>query len=137
MSLLRFVFVAVIFVLLVLTNGCGNNYIPCGGKVTFDDGTPLTKGTIRFTSSNLMATGIIQSDGTFTLTTLKEGDGLPTGEYSVSIIEAAEETIDPVTSYVISSKPLIDQKFEENETSNIRYSVKPETKEIHIIVTKP
>jgi hypothetical protein len=76
-----------------LTSGCGAkgsgtlpDLLPVKGKVTFK-GQPLTTGTIRFEPDDFgrPATGKLQSDGTFVLTTLKEGDGVVSGHHRVSI----------------------------------------------------
>jgi hypothetical protein len=78
--------------LLICCGGCGTNgastpdLIPVRGKVTYK-GQPVTKGTIRFEPDGYgrMATGQLQADGTFELTTLKAGDGVVAGEHRVSI----------------------------------------------------
>jgi hypothetical protein len=60
--------------------------IPVKGKVTYK-GQPVTKGIVRFEPDGYgrMASGPLQSDGTFVLTTLKEGDGVVAGEHRVTI----------------------------------------------------
>jgi hypothetical protein len=60
--------------------------IPVKGKVTYK-GKPLTKGTITFVPDGYgrEARGEIQPDGTFVLTTDKEGDGVVAGEHRISI----------------------------------------------------
>jgi hypothetical protein len=79
--------------LLLPSGGCGTpagggaaGMIPVKGKVTYK-GQPVTKGVVRFEPDGYgrMATGQIQSDGTFVLTTLKEGDGVVAGEHRVTI----------------------------------------------------
>jgi hypothetical protein len=96
-----FFFVTLIFSLAV--TGCSNGFIAINGKVTFEDGSPLTKGGIAFSTETFMADGKIQPDGTFTLTSLKPGDGLPPGNYKVTIraseTDAYEKTanlVDPL-----------------------------------------
>ena len=72
--------------------GCGSQagtaapLISVKGKVTYKR-QPLTKGTIRFEPDGFgrPASGKLQSDGTFVLTTLKEGDGVVAGHHRVSI----------------------------------------------------
>jgi hypothetical protein len=73
--------------------GCGASgsgtlpeLIPVKGKVTFK-GKPVAIGTIRFEPDDYgrPAAGKLQSDGTFVLTTLKEGDGVVPGHHRVSI----------------------------------------------------
>ena len=75
--------------------GCGANgsgtlpqLIPVKGKVTFK-GQPLTIGAIRFEPDDFgrPATGKLQSDGTYVLSTLKEGDGVVPGHHRVTIID--------------------------------------------------
>ncbi len=58
--------------------------VPVKGKVTFK-GQPLTTGTIRFEPDDYgrAAGGKLQSDGTFVLTTNKEGDGVIPGHHRV------------------------------------------------------
>jgi len=62
--------------------------IPVKGKVTYK-GQPVTKGVIQFEPDGYgrPATGQLQSDGTFELSTLKPGDGVVAGEHRISIIE--------------------------------------------------
>jgi hypothetical protein len=81
--------------LLAWCGGCGANgsgtlpsLLPVKGKVTFK-GQPVTTGTVRFEPDDYgrPATGKLQSDGTYVLTTLKEGDGVVPGHHRVSITD--------------------------------------------------
>jgi hypothetical protein len=80
--------------LLVAGSGCGGGsgtmatLIPVKGKVTYK-GQPLTKGIVRFEPDGYgrPATGELQADGTFVLTTLQKGDGVVAGEHKVSITD--------------------------------------------------
>jgi hypothetical protein len=74
-------------------SGCGAkgagsvpDLIPVKGKVSLL-GQPLTTGTIRFEPDDFgrPASGKLQSDGTFVLTTTEEGDGVVAGHHRVSI----------------------------------------------------
>jgi hypothetical protein len=77
---------------LVICWGCGTggtpspSLIPVKGKVTYKN-QPLSTGTIQFEPDDYgrPATGKLQSDGTFVLSTLKEGDGVIAGHHRVSI----------------------------------------------------
>src|SRR5262249_41979933 len=66
---------------------------PVRGKVVFkEDGKPLTGGAVRFESAaepKVVAWGEIQRNGTFSLTTYKEGDGAVAGEHQ-ALIEPPE-----------------------------------------------
>lgn len=74
--------------------GCGSGngtpvaLIPVKGKVTYK-GQPLTKGLVVFEPDGYgrMASGQLQSDGTFELSTLKPGDGVVAGEHRISITQ--------------------------------------------------
>ena len=74
-------------------SGCGlagggkaPDLIPVKGKVTYK-GKPLAKGTVTFEPDGFgrQARGELQSDGSFVLSTLKEGDGVVPGEHRVSV----------------------------------------------------
>jgi hypothetical protein len=75
--------------------GCGASgvgtlpsLIPVKGKVTFK-GQPLSKGTVHFEPDDYgrPASGELQSDGTFILTTHKQGDGVVAGHHRVYITD--------------------------------------------------
>ena len=49
---------------------------PVHGRVTYEDGTPVTDGLVQFhpdASLSVATTGKIQSDGTYSLTTMRDG----------------------------------------------------------------
>jgi hypothetical protein len=85
-------------VLLVCCLGCGSDgrpvkdykFSPVKGHVLMGDG-PMTRGTVVFSpidDPNFTATGELQPDGSFTLTTKMPGktaSGAPEGEYRVRI----------------------------------------------------
>jgi hypothetical protein len=73
--------------------GCGSGaaekaaeLIPVKGKVTVQ-GQPLSTGTVRFEPDDFgrPASGRLNADGTFVLSTHKEGDGVVAGHHRVSI----------------------------------------------------
>jgi hypothetical protein len=67
--------------------GCGSGLTlaPVSGRVRVD-GQPVTSGTIMFhPASGPAAVGTIQSDGTYTLATLRPGDGAVVGTHRVTI----------------------------------------------------
>jgi hypothetical protein len=86
--------------LLGCCSGCGAkgagtlpDLIPVKGKVTFK-GQPLTTGTVHFEPDDYgrPATGKLQSDGTFVLSTHKEGDGVVAGHHRVSITDTISKS---------------------------------------------
>jgi hypothetical protein len=68
-------------------HGTTPDLIPVKGKVTYK-GKPLSPGTIKFIPDGYgrEARGAIRTDGSFVLTTHKEGDGVVPGEHRVSIV---------------------------------------------------
>ena len=85
--------IALVTILLGACWGCGPaagvpvSLVPVKGKVTYK-GQPLTTGIIRFEPDyGRMATGKIQADGSFVLSTLKEGDGVVAGAHKVFITD--------------------------------------------------
>lgn len=67
--------------------GCnGSSLTKVTGKVTYND-EPLTTGTITFAAADKpTAYGDIQPDGTYTLKTVKPGDGATPGAYQVTVM---------------------------------------------------
>jgi hypothetical protein len=66
---------------------------PVTGSVTLD-GAPVTRGAVMFVpEAGRAARGVIQSDGTFTLTTYQDGDGALVGPHKVSVFFALDETM--------------------------------------------
>jgi hypothetical protein len=74
--------------------GCGpgsgttGSLIPVKGRVTYK-GQPVTTGVIKFEPDGYgrEARGKIQSDGTFVLTTYKDGDGVVAGHHVVTVFD--------------------------------------------------
>src|SRR5262245_29778994 len=97
--------------LLVLgASGCSDRQ-SAGGRVLFDDGTPLEEGMVvcemKAGDKPVMARGAIQRDGTFQLGTVKPGDGAPAGTYRVLVTPRSRTEAERRTT-----PPLIDPKFE-------------------------
>lgn len=119
---------------LVTSVGCGTN-VSMKGKVLFDDGTPLDMGLVIVENETFMARGEIKSDGSYTIGSVAERDGLPTGEYKVYITGAAKQ---------VGTKPngdplrelLIEPKYSSPDTSELSVSIQKATK-FDITVTKP
>ncbi|MDR3634765.1 MAG: hypothetical protein P4L84_13255 [Isosphaeraceae bacterium] len=107
--------------------GCGSTgpvpepaLVPVKGKVTYK-GKPLTQGTIEFEpqTGGRLAKGVIQSDGTFTLTTTQEGDGVATGTHVVSVRatggDAKKEVVPLKYTQAASSGYQVEVSAEKNE----------------------
>lgn len=74
---------------LVVSSGCGSDSpktVPVTGTISYN-GQPLTSGTVMLIpqEGGYGATGQIQADGTFQLTSFKPNDGAAPGTYKVTV----------------------------------------------------
>jgi hypothetical protein len=127
--------VAVCLPLLFCVAGCSGRY-PVHGKVTFEDGTPLTSGMVVFESTEsgkrISPRGEIQSDGSYQLGMEKPGDGVPSGKYRALVSPRMD---------INAEKPErdmpIDKRFTSFDTSELEFEVKSGDNDFPIKVTKP
>jgi hypothetical protein len=134
--------------------GCGDDTgldkrYPVYGMVTYD-GKPVEDGQISFIAVDKNkqrdANGFINK-GKYSLTTATPDDGALPGEYSVTITaKQADNTkvIETVTKYggggrqqdigkaTAKAKNLVPAKFQLPETSQLKYTVKPQSNQIDI-----
>jgi hypothetical protein len=114
--------------------GCGSGFYPTRGKVTLEDGSPLTQGMVVFENAEgtSMARGMIQSDGTFELSTGTPGDGVKPGHYRV-LVSALDMTDIPDEQ----KKLPFDIKYTRFQTSGLEFDVKSEPNHFPIQLTRP
>ena len=129
----------VVAVTIVAVSGCSGVKIPplgqVGGIVTLD-GQPLTKGQVQFLpdsskgTKGRMAVGIIGTDGRFSLTAFKPGDGALVGFHKVVIIcEEDIPTFDPNSKVALQPpKSLIPIRYTDANTSGLTAEVKSAAK---------
>lgn len=124
-------------VLLICAVGCEGKATtyPAGGKVTFENGKPLTDGWVHFRSQNgdtpVTARGLIQSDGTFKLMTFKTDDGAVEGKHQALVtVTVVEGDLRP---------PVIDRRFNDFSESGLEFTVTsdPVKNDFLIVVTPP
>ncbi|MGL6194031.1 MAG: hypothetical protein ACRC2T_04330 [Thermoguttaceae bacterium] len=120
--------------------GCSGK-VKVKGKVTFPDGTPLTKGVVVFDSEDgkYQVKGPLNDKGEFAPYESKEGDAIKAGKYKVSIRDAHEggEYVDngpsvPATSTPII--PLIDKKYGSYSTSGLTAEVSSSKRNVELQV---
>ncbi len=96
---------------------------PVKGKVLLSDGKPLTEGTISFmpkSETGRVATGTIQSDGSFALTTEGSGEGAAEGEYKVKI----STTLSKPTGKKGISLVAVPPRYQDEDSSGLIINVK-------------
>lgn len=129
----------------VLASGCGSSHpatAPVRGKITCE-GQPVTEGTVTFyPEQGRSATGRIQPDGTYALTTFDEGDGAILGKHKVTIEavrftggtpRAASMEEEMRMAMEKKSAPqaapkaewLAPQRYSKRDTSDLTFEVKP------------
>jgi hypothetical protein len=124
--------ISIIFLILLFLCGCSGGNVSVKGTVKFDDGSPLTRGTIRFIGDKTQANAVIGAHGTYVLGGAKPGDGIASGVYAV--------TVSARTGGGSDGRPLVyfvDPKFENASTSGLTCEVKGRRMTHDIIVTKP
>jgi len=80
-----------IVLLCVFLVGCGGR-AQVSGKITFEDGSPLTVGDVNAVSADgVRVNGTLAADGTFSLYETKPGSGIPSGrQYKIFIANAVQ-----------------------------------------------
>lgn len=110
--------------------GCGSDsphVVPVKGKVSYQ-GKPLTSGTVMLVpdGDGFGATGQIQPDGTFTLTSFKQNDGAAPGNYKVTVEVFPEATAGgpatglPGMEFGAGEKPPIPTDYANVATTKLR-----------------
>lgn len=134
---MRFFSVVTVVLLVCSVVGCGSK-VSVSGKVTFDDGSPLTSGEVRFETSDFVSSGKIQPDGTYRLGTVSDKDGIPKGTYGVTVRAMDSSGVTPgmLPEDAPPPKSLIASKFGATATSGLTCDVKGKTT-FNITVQKP
>ena len=125
---------------MLLLAGCdsGRPVYPVHGRVVFEDGTPMVDGTVEFESiederTRVNASGEIQPDGSFTLTTREPGDGAVEGKHRAIVVPPLP--VDTATGRAARSP--IHPKYRSYETSGLVFEVSPGENHLTIEVEKP
>ena len=106
--------------MLSTASGCGGHGASVSGKVTLN-GTPLSRGTVSFfpTSGGAAATGTVQTDGNYMITTGRD-EGLKPGDYVATVF--ANEAI-PDGGPEIVPKVLTPEIYGDKSTSPLKFTV--------------
>jgi hypothetical protein len=123
--------------LLALACGCNSGRQTVTGKVLYDDGTPVTAGTViaeaTIDGKIVGIQGNIESDGTYRMGGASPGDGALPGTYRVMIVAPALSDFEKGQG----KKPALGGKYANFESSGITLDVKPGKNELPIKVERP
>lgn len=101
---------------LALLSGCGSpKFYPVRGQVIIFGVGPLTEGEVRFrpvSKPDLLATGRIQKDGTFSLTTPGHGEKVLEGTCKAVVVATPRQ-----------GKPVIHERFGNFDTADLQFTV--------------
>jgi len=123
---------SLVIIAVICAVGCSKN-VKVSGKVTYPDGSPVTVGRVTFETPTFSVSGALKEDGTYTLGTLSEGDGITPGQYKV-FIAGAMHRVEGANMIVPSGAaegqampmfvPAVAPKFTKADTSGITCEVK-------------
>ncbi len=137
----RFVVRYAVFLTLAVTFGCHRGglpgTIPVRGKVIYG-GKPLAEGEVLYNpvdASGRRARGVIQSDGTFRLTTIENGDGALPGEYRIAVVAYAPHPGEPGRTEPTDTDARIARSIKRGFLIPERY-IDPETSGLSDVVDK-
>lgn len=124
--------------LLALACGCNSGRQSVTGKITYDDGQPVTAGTViaeaTIDGKIVSVQSNIESDGSFRLGGGSPGDGALPGSYRVLITTPTLSDFDKAQG----KRPALDGKYGSFESSGITLDVKPGQKnDLEIKVARP
>ena len=117
-------------ILALTMTGCGGDgMVRVTGKVAFDDNTPVTRGSIYFSSGTHAASGTIQPNGTYTL------DAKP-GEYIVIVEKNWDDSHDEDGNIIVTDPFEVDSKYTSRETTDLKYTVEAGKRNVYDIVVE-
>lgn len=122
--------------------GGGNRPYPVHGTITYEDGQPareLAGGSVTFNSEELRksATGAIQEDGSYRLTTVAKNDGAIPGHYKVMIVPPSASTgTDREKMSTLMLKRVIDPRYESLKTTDLKADVGAKDNDIPLQVRR-
>jgi hypothetical protein len=114
-----------------LTNGCAGKTAPVNGHVKFKDGgdvSALAGHTVMFQTEadRISASGDVEPDGTFKVSTYGHNDGAVPGRHQVAISPPASPPDAP------PPKPILPKKYNDFGTSGLTVEIKPGANNIEL-----
>ena len=123
---------------LALACGCNSGRQTVTGKVTYNDGDPVTAGTViaeaTIDGKIVAIQGNIESDGTFRMGGASPGDGALPGSYKVLITPPSLSDFEKGQG----KRPALGGKYGSFESSGLTLDVKPGQKnDLQVKVVRP
>jgi hypothetical protein len=123
---------------LLVISGCGSGMYPVRGQVVWSDGAPakeLAGGLVSFDSivADISATGQIQPDATFSLSSLKKDDGLPPGTYQVLVAPPEPDAEDAA---VTAGRRMLPAKYQNYKSSGLEIIVEADSNRVTLTLEK-
>ncbi len=101
------------------------------GTVTYK-GKPVPNGTVNFVpAEGPAATGEIRSDGSYRLTTFRQGDGAILGMHKVVIVAMQDQSGQAVEAYTPLPPPIVPLKYTSLATTDLKAEVKDQENTIN------
>lgn len=121
----------------LLLAGCNSGRYPVTGQILYEDGAPVTAGTIiaeaNIDGKAVGLQGNIQPDGKFMLGGATPGDGALPGQYQVLVTTPTITDAEKAQG----KKPMLDGKYGRFESSGLTLEVKPGKNQFPIKVARP
>lgn len=129
--------VAILLAVGLLLAGCNSGRYPVSGQILYEDGAPVTAGTIiaeaTIDGKIVGLQGNVESDGKFTLGGASPGDGALPGQYQVLVTTPTISDAEKAQG----KKPLLDGKYSRFQSSGLTLEVKPGKNQFPIKVARP
>lgn len=103
---------------------------PAKGRVVFQDGSPVKVGTIESKSlkHGKQSRASIQKDGTFVLSTYRDGDGAVDGEHQCVVVQFIPT--EDITNHKPTTIGVVHPKHNSYATSGLNFHIQPGTNDI-------
>ena len=121
-SAIKFSHFVLILLALNMLSGCNGNS-RLSGKVTFSDGEPVKQGMVIFTTDTFQARGEIQKDGSYTVSSRGKNDGIPQGNYRVSLTGVVKIDTQNGRNPMPFPVTICDEKYLKPETSGLTCTI--------------
>lgn len=114
-------------------SGCSKTgYV--SGTVTFEDGSPVTFGSVSLESDTVRAIGAIDKRGFYSIGTQKDGSGAPPGHYRVWLVGTEQSSFSDGSYRII---PRVDHEFTSASSTKMAIDLTPGKQTYNITVRKP